>query len=493
VEKIKNNYFSIYHMEKLEDNDDEIENIRVEENEDNIIKNVLNKLNTNEPNNLLINELSECYKSKKKLEHIEDKLIKKIYEKFSIKELIDIKEPIDFVFTYEESLNNNNSAFFLNLEIIRHNLPFLRNIIIITPTPNHIHEIYANDNQIYILNVENIEKYKKSTTLFKPNYLIYFLKDLNYLSNVFFYAESNCIISQPMKKEDFFKNNIPVINMTRKTLYEDRNPEEYYANREFEKKFGVFNHLIGINQVNIIRKDVLIMMYRLYGIVENIVDYLTLQYIIGYYFKIYDLELKNHNASGFYQYTIQIPYERFNTQSKYFCFQFVNQKIIPYYVKCGLIHLGIMRNNPISTIYVVGQNMKYCMSQLERLIGGIVKLVFIENGNKQMGKMGENIFIIDKDEKIDVDTIVIKINGEYLDKIIPDILYFGNIYIPHKKEYEHIAKYKEKNNMIQIIYPRIVIKNRLFLIKLLGYGDTNNEIFGEVKQGYIQFINKIKK
>jgi hypothetical protein len=281
--------------------------------------------------------------------------------------------------------------------------------------------------------------------------------------------------------------------MTRKTLYEDRNPEEYYANREFEKKFGVFNHLIGINQVNIIRKDVLIMMYRLYGIVENIVDYLTLQYIIGYYFKIYDLELKNHNASGFYQYTIQIPYERFNIQSKYFCFQFVNQKIIPYYVKCGLIHLGIMRNNPISTIYVVGQNMKYCMSQLERLIGGIVKLVFIENGNKQMGKMGENIFIIDKDEKIDVDTIVIKINGEYLDKIIPDILYFGNIYIPHKKEYEHIAKYKEKNNMIQIIYPRIVIKNRLFLIKLLGYGDTNNEIFGEVKQGYIQFINKIKK
>ena len=57
-------------MEKLEDNDDEIENIRVEENEDNIIKNVLNKLNTNEQNNLLINELSECYKSKKKLEHI---------------------------------------------------------------------------------------------------------------------------------------------------------------------------------------------------------------------------------------------------------------------------------------------------------------------------------------------------------------------------------------------------------------------------------------
>ena len=80
-----------------------------------------------------------------------------------------------------------------------------------------------------------------------------------------------------------------------------------------------------------------------------------------------------------------------------------------------------------------------------------------------------------------------------MNKIIPDILYFGNIYIPHKKEYEHIAKYKEKNNLIHIIYPRIIIKNRLFLIKLLGYGDTNDEIFGEVKKGYIQFINKIKK
>jgi len=478
-------------MEKLEENDDEIENIGVEENEDNIIKNVLNKLNTNEQNDLLINELSECYKSKKKLERIEDKLIKKIYEKFSIKELIDIKEPIDFVFTYEESLNN--SSFFLNLEIIRHNLPFLRNIIIITPTPNYIHEIYANDNQIFILNVDNIEKYKKSTALFKSNYLIYFLKDLNYLSNIFFYADSNCIISQPMKIEDFFQNNIPVINMTRKTVHEDRNPDEYYANREFEKKFGVFNQLVGINQVNIIRKDVIMMMSRLYGIVEYPMDYLTLQYMIGYYFKIYEIELKNHNASGFYQYTIQLPYERFNTLSKYFCFQYVNQKIIPYYVKSGLIHLGIMRNSPISTIYVVGQNMKYCISQLERLIGGVVKLVFIEKENKQRGKIGENIFIVDKDEIIDVDTIVVKISGEYLNKIIPDILYFGNIYIPHKKEYEYIAKYKEKNNTIHIIYPRIIIKNRLFLIKLLGYGDTNDEIFGEVKKGYIQFINKIKK
>lgn len=478
-------------MEKLEDNDDEIVNIGVDENEENIIKNALNKLNTSEHNDLLINELSECYKSKKKLKRIEDKLIKKIYEKFSIKELIDIKEPIDFVFTYEES--TNYSSFFLNLEIIRHNLPFLRNIIIITPTPNHIHEIYANDNQIFVLNVDNIEKYKKSTTLFKPNYLIYFLKDLNYLSNIFFYSESNCIISQPMKKEDFFQNNIPVINMMRKTLHKDRNPDEYYANREFEKKFGVFNQLVGINQVNIIRKDVIIMMSRLYGIVDYPMDYLTLQYMIGYYFKIYEIELKNHNASGFYQYTNQIPYERFSTHTKYFCFQYKNEKIIPYYVKWGLIHLGVMRYNPISTIYIVGQNMKYCMPQLEKMIGGIVKLIFIERENRQMGKIGENIFLVDKDEKIDVDTIVIKISGEYLNKIIPDILYFGNIYLPHKKEYEYIAKYKEKNNIIQIIYPRVIIKNRLFLIKLLGYGDTNDEIFGEVKKGCIQFINKIKK
>lgn len=467
-------------MEKLEDNDDVNEVYDIEENEEIIIKNALQKISKDQPNDLLLNELSECYKSKKKLERLEDRLIKKIYEKFSIIEKIDEKEPIDFIYTYNDDFSN--SAFFLNLEITRHYLPFLRNIIIITPTPNKILEYYANDKQIFILHVDNIEKYKKMSSGFYPEYLLYFLKDLNYLSNLFFYANSECIISEPIKKSEVLELKI---NMVRKTLHEEKNAAEYKTNREFEKKFGVYNQLVALNQVNIIRKDVIIMMSRLFRLEEYPMDYLTLQYMIGYYFKIYDIELKEHNASGFYRYTIQFPYERFNIQSRYFCVQYINKNIIPYYVKFGLIKLGILRNMPISTIYLVGQKLKYYLPQLEQIIRGMVKLVLIDRTDKQRGKIGENIFLVDFSEKIEIDTIMLKTNGESIDKIIPDILYFGNIYLPHKKEYDG-----NKSSLLEVVYPKTIIKNRGFLIELLGYGNSNDEIFGVVKQGLIEFKNK---
>jgi hypothetical protein len=478
-------------MEKLEDNDDcdeiFLEEVVIEENEECIIKNALGKLNKDNSNNLLINELSECYKSKKKLERLEDQLIKKIYQKFSISEKIDEKDPIDFIYTYTEVPgSDNHSTFFLNLEITRYNLPFLRNIIIITPTPNRILEYYANNNQIFILHVDNIEKYKTLINGFYPEYLIYFLKDLKYVSNVFFYSKSECIISQPMKKSDILELKI---NMSLKTLDENKHPGEYKANRAFEKKFGIYNQLVTINQVNIIRKDVLIMMSRLFGAEQYPMNYMTLQYMIGYYFKIYNIELKEHCASGFYQYTLQLPYERFNSHVRYFCLQYINQKIIPYYVKWGLIQLGILRNTPISEIYLVGQKIKYYLPILERMIGKIVKLVMLDKVGKHRGKIGNSIFLVDSMEKIEVDTIMLKISGEYIDRLIPDILYFGNIYLPHKKEYD-CDKYKDKSILLQIVYPKIIIKNREYLIKLLGYGDSNDEIIGAVKQGFIEFLNK---
>lgn len=68
-------------MEKLEDKDDNDE-IICEDNEECIIKNALGKLNKDQSNDLLINELSECYKSKKKLDRLEDRLIKKFTKSF---------------------------------------------------------------------------------------------------------------------------------------------------------------------------------------------------------------------------------------------------------------------------------------------------------------------------------------------------------------------------------------------------------------------------
>ena len=56
-------------MEKLEDINeiDEINNqVVIEENEDEIIKKTLEKLNKDQVNDILINELSECYKSRRK-------------------------------------------------------------------------------------------------------------------------------------------------------------------------------------------------------------------------------------------------------------------------------------------------------------------------------------------------------------------------------------------------------------------------------------------
>ena len=126
---------------------------------------------------------------------------------------------------------------------------------------------------------------------------------------------------------------------------------------------------------------------------------------------------------------------------------------------------------------------------MERKIGGMVKLVIVDKIGKQRGKIGENIFLVDHSEKIELDTIMLRISGELIEKLIPDILYFGNIYLPHKKEYD-CDKYKDKSMLLQVIYPKIIIKNRGYLIKLLGYGDSNDEIFGEVKRGFIEFVNK---
>ncbi len=80
---------------------------------------------------------------------------------------------------------------------------------------------------------------------------------------------------------------------------------------------------------------------------------------------------------------------------------------------------------------------------------------------------------------------MLKTTGENIDKIIPDILYFGNIYLPYKKEYNG-----NKSSLLEVIYPKTIIKNRGFLIELLGYGNSNDEIFGVVKQGLIEFKNK---
>ena len=111
--------------------------------------------------------------------------------------------------------------------------------------------------------------------------------------------------------------------------------------------------------------------------------------------------------------------------------------------------------------------------------------MLIDRTDKQRGKIEENIFLVDSSEKIEVDTIMLKTTGESIDKIIPDILYFGNIYLPHKKEYDG-----NKSSLLEVVYPKTIIKNRGFLIHLLGYGNSNDEIFGVVKRGLIEFINK---
>ena len=60
-------------------------------------------------------------------------------------------DTIDIIDKYLKEERGNFGDFFINLEMTRKNLLFVRNIFIITPTPFVLNEVYHNDENIYHL------------------------------------------------------------------------------------------------------------------------------------------------------------------------------------------------------------------------------------------------------------------------------------------------------------------------------------------------------
>lgn len=485
--------------------------IKDEEIFENVFKKITNK--DNDTDNNFTELIEELNLKKTKIEKVEDKIIEKIYEKFGISEVINRSEPIDLVYTFinnnefekkklrdlikklkvdyncfnivENYLNEEKDFyydFFVNLEVTRKNLPFLRNIIIVTPTPFILSEIYNNDSQVIIINVNDLVNINNTNNfIFRPNNIIYFLKNLKMLSNVFLFGSSDCIITRNVLNN---YNKIKIF-LEKKSLNETnisniRYLEEYNANKLFENKFNVFFNLSASNQISFVRKDSLKMMSRIFGEHNSFVDYLLLQYLTGLYFNIYEID-KNITHSGYYNYNKNNPYERFlkirDNKIKYFCFNNISKNIIPYYLHSVFINLKILKKNPIKEVYIIGKEYIYIIPEIERiLLKHRVALKYMENIGKYKGKLEKDIFICNNIININTILIVGKNN------ILNDILYFCNL------PTENNCK---KSNNVEIYYPKkfirtLEMKTGVPYTKLLSYAEFDEETTG-VRNCKLQF------
>lgn len=512
-------------------------NICNDEMEDEIIFNTLGKMN------LLDIEKEKCDEDlikisnskRKRIEKAEDKIINKIYDKFRIENNFKKGDPIDLVYTFidyddreyrksrekeikkreylkqmrlsidtidiveefllEEKKSNNN--FFINLELTRRNLSFIRNIIIITPTPFILNEVYHNDDNIFIINSDDLGC---SNVFFRPNNIVYHLHKLKFLSNAFLFSTQDYFIGKSINWDDLFSDKLPKICWEKRTLLERnlknngiRYLEEYNANLEYEKKFHIFPKLVCLSQVNIIRKDVLQMMNRFYDYNMNI-DYVLLNYLIGYFFNLYNLSLDIKTiSSGIYEYNIKNSIQRLNLVKNrdvsYFCLNHIDNNYIPYYVYAAFINMGILSNSPIKNIYFhnFGKKSKYFLPTLEREIRRFG--INILKWNKKEGRINEDLLISNGECK-DVNMIKIEINELVLDKFILDILYFARLNNESNVE-------KRRMRDINIVFPKYFLrkmemKTMVPYTRLFKYAEFDEETTG-VKSCNIKFNSKLKK
>ena len=210
-------------------------------NDEEFITRVINKINYDYDfindivNNIIDNSFYNLSGIDIKKEREGNKFIDKILDKFSIKKNIRSEDPIDLVYTFinyrdkgyqnskmkfeneeidslllknfRESSNEYYRDFFLNVEMTKKNLPFTRNIFIITPTPIYFEEI----NKYIIIPIKDIcGKDKFNTIYFRPNKIVKYLTELKGLSNLFLFGTQDTAIVTPFNRKDFVKN-IPEI------------------------------------------------------------------------------------------------------------------------------------------------------------------------------------------------------------------------------------------------------------------------------------------
>lgn len=498
-----------------------------------IINNVLEKINlikydfvSDIINELVSNAIINDVKINK-FQRTELKLINKIYDKFGIIKNLNIFEPIDMVITYvnyndrtyingrssfelkeldpvilsnfKEEKKENMNEFFLNIELTKKNIPFIRNIYIITPNPDYFDEI----EKYIIIPIDEIcgkDKYNK--IYFRPNNIVKYLTEIKNLSNIFLFGNNDMIAIRNIKKEILFnENNIPIIYLQKKKIIKDgstKSIEEFNTNKLFHSKFDTLLKLSNINQLSIVRKDVIGFTRRLVNSDINC-DFLLMQYFVGYYYYLYNIKTENNqNHTGFYSITQKVAIERFNSlkfkKYDYFCVNFLNDKFIPYYLHSCLVNMDIIDNKPVKNIYFLiergNSKYKYIIPKIEREIKeniGNIKVNFNllsdENIPINSGKFGDSLYLIlgcPEKKWQHIKHIALLINEK---SGIGDILYFMNIE----------SKYLSVENN-KIIYPKKIMQKleEKYNIPFLRILRINNDSEG-IKTAKLIFSKDIEK
>ena len=189
-----------------------------------------------------------------------------------------------------------------------------------------------------------------------------------------------------------------------------------------------------INQMTLVRKDVIGVTKKIFREDMNL-DFLLLQYFVGYLFYLYELKIKNTNIySGFYSSTQKNIFERFNLiknrKITYFSINYLNEKYIPYYLHACLVNMGLIEKNVKNIYFVMDKNKyKYFIPLIERSLREKVEfnIISVEKLNTIQGKFGENllIFFDDSDNKMEevkhLSILIENINS------IEDLLFFINL------------------------------------------------------------------
>jgi len=552
------------------------------ENNDNdkIINSILNKIGISKIINDIIDEMIEKIIIKNEIDKIineigyerrvfqsvEVRIVERIYNNFGVKELKN--NVIDFIYThvnYNESwyinlkskelmtqkylrerdidkqsknifnkfLGEEKKSYneiYLNVDIILKNLPFIRKLFIVTPTPHLLKEYYLYNEKVNIIPLQNLTGENDFYKLyFRPNNIITSIKKLPYVSDIFLFGNSDCIICNSLSKDDFFIDNKPTLNLQRKTLLEKNLQEntanikfleEYNTNILFEKKFNIFPKLVNSNRVIIVRKDVIDLTLKFFNLNESlveIIDFLLLQSLTGVFFNLYDAKILNkNNCVGFYQCMQKNPYEKFNLIKNktvdFFCVSFLNNKYLLYYLYAYFINVGIIENKIVSNLYFIIDkkclDLLYEIPSIENRIRNIIKnninikIFYKESINESLKEeSGNKLYIVTgKENWGDMDGIVLEVNSKFIGQVIPDILYFMNVDLNFGSEdLNGIMKFKEKNGdkILKIHYPRKFIKNLEVLSNIPYSRILNFSYFYEntnfIKIGSIQFKKNIPK
>jgi len=481
--------------------------------EEKILENVLGKICNIEEKKVKAPEIPKP--APLKISSEEEAIINKIYKKFNITKDLDLNEPIDLVYMYvnyndseyaskiekekqtksllkTQNFNDKYSKFlakyleerntlyydfFLNLEITRTNLSFVRNIFIISPTPFMLNEVYFEDKRIQVITFEElygIDSFNK--IYFRPNNVIYQLNKIKQLSNTFLFSCSDFIVCNSIPKDYFFTGNIPIIYLKKKKSINVvkclKNLEEFNSNKFFTDKFILELEFVNTNQITVVRKDVIELTKKVFDVrnmFKDCIDFLLLQNMVGQFLNLYHLNQDNNNFSGFYKDNSKNPWEKFNLVKhknvQFFNVNYLNDIFLNYYLHSYFQNIGVLE--PLkSVIFLLDKNLKEYIyefpkieKQLEDSENEVSFFLYFEGDQplETNEKFGENLYInicetINETKKWDnMKNMVIELRLDKFSLFVPDLYFFMNR--------KYTKKYNEPNNKysgdnIRITFPK---------------------------------------